>query len=172
MWPWVPKPKKFVINIFCVYAGLFYAALQQEIMRATSSVAANWLNTQSAAILREYEALQNRAVQLVFEAEANRTIRMTTDVSNKHIPAAIDRLMPRSPYNSSSSAIAAKVIEDIHFLQDRIERIKKLQTPNSTVLKTYQSMLESREAVLAWLRENGDLEEEQEETGDLSHRVG
>ena len=50
---------------------------------------------------------------------------MTSDVSNKHIPAAIDRLMPRSPYNSSSSAIAAKVIEDIHFLQDRIERIKK-----------------------------------------------
>jgi hypothetical protein len=108
----------------------------------------------------------------MFEAEENRNVRMTTDVSNKHIPAAIDRLMPRSPYNSSSSAIAAKVIEDIHFLQDRIERIKKLQTPNSTVLKTYQSMLESREAVLAWLRENGDLEEEQEETGDFSHRVG
>lgn len=91
---------------------------------------------------------------------------MNSDVPNKHIPAVIDRLMPRSPYNASSSAIAAKVIEDIHFLQDRIERIKKLQTPNSTVLKTYQSMLESREAVLAWLRENGDLEE------DLSHRVG
>ena len=91
---------------------------------------------------------------------------MNTDVKN--IPAVIDRLMPRSPYNASSGAIAAKVIEDIHFLQDRIERIKKLQTPNSTVLKTYQSMLESREAVLAWLRENGDLEEEE----DLSHRVG
>lgn len=97
---------------------------------------------------------------------------MNTDVSNKHIPAVIDRLLPRSPYNSSSSAIATKVIEDIHFLQDRIERIKKLQTPNSTVLKTYQSMLESREAVLAWLRENGDLEEEPEEADDFSHRTG
>jgi hypothetical protein len=85
---------------------------------------------------------------------------MTTEVDNKYIPAAIDRLMPRSPYNASSSVIAAKVIEDIHFLQDRIDRIKKLQTPNSTVLKTYQSMLESREAVLAWLRENGGIEEE------------
>ncbi len=86
--------------------------------------------------------------------------------NTKHIPTVIDRLMPRSSLDSSS-AIAAKVIEDIHFLQDRIERIKKLQTPNSTVLKTYQSMLESREAVLEWLRENGDLEEE-----DLSHHVG
>lgn len=93
---------------------------------------------------------------------------MNTEVNNKHIPAAIDRLMPRSPYNASSSAIAAKVIEDIHFLQDRIDRIKKLQTPNSTVLKTYQSMLESREAVLTWLRENGDLEEDE----DISHHVG
>lgn len=85
---------------------------------------------------------------------------MNPNVPEKHIPAAIDRLIPRSPYNASSSAIAAKVIEDIHFLQDRIERIKKLQTPNSTVLKTYQSMLESREAVLEWLRENGDLDNE------------
>lgn len=92
---------------------------------------------------------------------------MNQDVPSKHIPAAIDRLMPRSPYNASSSAIAAKVIEDIQFLQDRIERIKKLQTPNSTVLKTYQSMLESREAVLAWLRENGDIEDQDEE--DVSH---
>ena len=50
-------------------------------------------------------------------------------------------------------------LEDIQFLRDRIERIKKLQTPNSTVLKTYQAMLESRESVLDWLRENGDLDE-------------
>lgn len=93
---------------------------------------------------------------------------MNSDTPHKHIPAAIDRLIPRSPYNASNAAIAAKVIEDIHFLQDRIERIKKLQTPNSTVLKTYQSMLESREAVLLWLRENGDLEDNVDED-DVSH---
>lgn len=85
---------------------------------------------------------------------------MTREVPNKHLPPAIDRLIPRSPYNSSTSAIANKVLEDIQFLQDRISRIKKLQTPNSTVLKTYESMLESRESVLQWLRENGDLDED------------
>ena len=59
---------------------------------------------------------------------------------------------------TGNNAIANKVIEDIQFLKDRIERIKKLQTPNSTVLRTYQSMLESRESVLEWLVENGDAE--------------
>ena len=63
---------------------------------------------------------------------------------------------------TNSHAMATKVIEDIRFLSDRIERIKKLHTPNSTVLKTYESMLASREAVLQWLRENGELNEEQE----------
>lgn len=87
---------------------------------------------------------------------------MTSELTTKHIPESIDRLIPRSPYNASNNAIAAKVIEDIHFLKDRIERIKKLQTPNSTVLKTYQSMLESRESVLEWLQENGELELENE----------
>lgn len=92
---------------------------------------------------------------------------MNSETPDKHIPASIDRLIPRSPYNASSAAIADKVKEDILFLQDRIDRIKKLQTPNSTVLKTYQSMLESREAVLQWLRDNGDLDEE-----DLTHQTG
>lgn len=85
---------------------------------------------------------------------------MASDSQEKHIPSSIDKLVPRSHYNANNAAIADKVIEDIHFLQDRIERIKKLQTPNSTVLKTYQSMLESRQAVLEWLKENGDLEED------------
>lgn len=80
--------------------------------------------------------------------------------NNKYIPPAIDKLVPRSPYNASTTAIAAKILEDIQFLQDRIARIKKLQTPNSSVLNTYQSMLESRESVLQWLKENGDTEDE------------
>lgn len=89
---------------------------------------------------------------------------MTPEMPNKYIPSSIDRLIPRSPYNASTAAIAAKVHEDIHFLEDRIARIKKLQTPNSTVLKTYQSMLESRESVLLWLKENGDLNEDEDLT--------
>lgn len=83
---------------------------------------------------------------------------MSPKMPNNHIPPSIDRLIPRSPYNASTTAIAAKVLEDIQFLQDRIARIKKLQTPNATVLKTYESMLESRESVLQWLQENGGIE--------------
>lgn len=83
---------------------------------------------------------------------------MSREVPTKYIPPSIDRLIPRSPYNASTASIATKVLEDIQFLQDRIARMKKLQTPNSTVLKTYQSMLESRESVLQWLNENSDTE--------------
>lgn len=63
----------------------------------------------------------------------------------------------RDALATNSAAMVTKVIEDIRFLRDRIERIKKLHTPNSTVLKTYESMLTSREAVLHWMTENGDL---------------
>lgn len=84
---------------------------------------------------------------------------MTLETPPTHVPAAIDRLMPRSPYNTSTAAIAAKVLEDIHFLQDRIDRIKRLRAPDAAVLNTYQSMLESRESVLQWLRENEVFDE-------------
>ena len=82
---------------------------------------------------------------------------MSLDVSTKYVPVAIDRLMPRSMQNSSNSAIAAKVVEDIQFLQERISRLKKQQAPNTTILETYQTMLKSREAVLEWLKENDEL---------------
>jgi hypothetical protein len=85
---------------------------------------------------------------------------ISPEMHSNHLSTSIDRLIPRSPYNSNTSAITAKVIEDINFLQDRIARIKKLQTPNSAVLKTYQSMLESRESVLQWLNENGDADDQ------------
>lgn len=94
---------------------------------------------------------------------------MSSDVTTPYLPPSIDRLIPRPPYNNAStSAIAAKVLEDIHFLQDRIDRVQKQQKPNTTVLNTYQSMLDSREAVLMWLRDNGDLEDEEV----LSHLSG
>lgn len=68
----------------------------------------------------------------------------------------IEQLMPTSkhPYQADNMAVIEKVQQDIWFLTDRIERIKKLQTPNSSVLKTYITMLQSREAVLRWLEED------------------
>ncbi len=47
--------------------------------------------------------------------------------------------------------IAEKVRQDIAFLSDRLERLTRSSAPNPQVLKVYQDMLESREAVLFWL---------------------
>lgn len=93
---------------------------------------------------------------------------MTIEMRHKHIPEAINRLMPRSPYNLSNAEMATKVTEDIRFLQDRIERIKSQSAPNTTVLKTYQSMLESREVVLKWIHENSELDAEVSASGPTS----
>lgn len=82
---------------------------------------------------------------------------MFTDTALNTPPPPLDRLIPRSSYNASTAAIATKVLADIHFLQDRISRIKKLQTPDPMVLQTYQSMLDSRESVLQWLKDHGEL---------------
>lgn len=60
---------------------------------------------------------------------------------------------PQSGYH-----LAVKIKQDISFLQDRIERVKRLHTPNSSVLRTYESMLSTRLAVLDWMRDNGQLE--------------
>ncbi len=89
---------------------------------------------------------------------------MKQSENESDVNTTINRIMPQSAYNATtnSSAIATKVREDILFLQDRIDRIKKLQTPNSSVLKTYQSMLDSREAVLSWLQGNGEVEHNEE----------
>lgn len=75
-------------------------------------------------------------------------------------PAQISKIMPSAGPDISVDALARKVLEDIQFLQERIDRVSRLQTPNSAVLKTYQSMLESRQQVLAWLRENCELEDQ------------
>lgn len=71
----------------------------------------------------------------------------------------LDNILPPNGEDMSVSALVAKVIEDIQFLQDRIERVKNLQSPNTTVLKTYQSMLQSRQEVLVWLQANGGADQ-------------
>ena len=85
---------------------------------------------------------------------------MKTESPQAELESQIGRIMPLGSYGHSSNnaAVALKVKQDILFLLDRIERIKNLQTPNSSVLKTYQTMLESRQAVLHWLEENMELE--------------
>ncbi len=51
--------------------------------------------------------------------------------------------------------VRAKVIEDINFLRGRIDRIKRSNGAriNPSIVKTYESMLESREAILSWLED-------------------
>ena len=62
--------------------------------------------------------------------------------------------------------VIEKVIEDINFLQGRIDHIKRsaLAINNPSIIATYESMLQSRESVLAWLQEGT-----QEFTSQQSH---
>jgi hypothetical protein len=51
-----------------------------------------------------------------------------------------------------------KVEQDIAFLTDRIESMKKQPRPNAMLIDHYQSMLKSRESVLKWLMDGCDDE--------------
>ncbi len=56
----------------------------------------------------------------------------------------------------SPEEVMKKVIEDINFLRGRIDHIKRsaMAASNPTIIETYESMLQSRESVLAWLQED------------------
>jgi hypothetical protein len=58
-------------------------------------------------------------------------------------------------YNSQD--VANKVQHDILFLESRIALLHKQLNPNPMVLETYRQMLESRQAVLDWLNQAGDV---------------
>jgi hypothetical protein len=47
--------------------------------------------------------------------------------------------------------ISEKLHQDIAFLVDRIERLNHQTSPNPKIIKVYQDMLDSRNAVLDWL---------------------
>lgn len=47
--------------------------------------------------------------------------------------------------------IAEKIRADIAFLTHRLALLREHRSPNHVTIETYQGMLESREAVLAWL---------------------
>jgi len=63
-----------------------------------------------------------------------------------------ERVLSIGPRRVKVNSVTAKVLEDINFLRDRIDKIKRLNSPNKTILSTYEEMLESRESILEWLK--------------------
>jgi len=53
----------------------------------------------------------------------------------------------------NSEEVARKVEEDIAFLSERLQLLEQQSKPNAVILQTYKDMLESRRAVLDWLRQ-------------------
>jgi len=58
----------------------------------------------------------------------------------------------------NSEDIARKVEDDIAFLTERLQLLQQQNKPNTVILQTYKDMLESRHAVLQWLRQNSTPE--------------
>ena len=54
----------------------------------------------------------------------------------------------------NSEDVALKVESDIAFLTERLQLLEQQNKPNTVILQTYKDMLESRYAVLHWLRQN------------------
>lgn len=54
----------------------------------------------------------------------------------------------------NSEDVALKVESDISFLIERLKLLESQQRPNAIILQTYRDMLESRYAVLNWLRQD------------------
>ena len=53
----------------------------------------------------------------------------------------------------NSEDVARKVEGDIAFLTERLHLLEQQKKPNPVILQTYKDMLESRHAVLQWLRQ-------------------
>lgn len=54
----------------------------------------------------------------------------------------------------NSEDVARKVENDIAFLTERLHLLEQQTKPNTVIVQTYKDMLESRYAVLQWLRQN------------------
>lgn len=54
----------------------------------------------------------------------------------------------------NSEDVARKVESDIDFLLERMKFLERQSKPNGVILQTYKDMLESRRAVLTWLRQH------------------
>ena len=66
----------------------------------------------------------------------------------------------------NSEDVARKVESDIAFLSERLGLLEQQNKPNAVILQTYRDMLDSRQAVLGWLR----LGEEQADNGKIAKR--
>lgn len=64
-----------------------------------------------------------------------------------------DRTLVIGSQRVKLDAISNKVRQDIAFLSARIDAMKAQRVPNEAVLRTYESMLASRESVMEWLLE-------------------
>jgi hypothetical protein len=60
----------------------------------------------------------------------------------------------------NSEDVARKVENDIAFLVDRLRMLEQQRIPNAVVVQTYRDMLDSRYAVLGWLRCNNEVIQE------------
>lgn len=54
----------------------------------------------------------------------------------------------------NSEDVALTVEHDIAFLSERLRTLECQKLPNATMVQTYRDMLDSRLAVLHWLRQN------------------
>lgn len=52
----------------------------------------------------------------------------------------------------NSEDVAVTVENDIAFLSERLRTLERQAVPNTVMLQTYKDMLDSRHAVLQWLR--------------------
>lgn len=76
-------------------------------------------------------------------------------IANYNDKNSNDKDLKAHQASSNKQELARKTLEDIHFLESRIERIKLLSHPNTRILETYESMLLSRHSVLNWLVKQG-----------------
>ncbi len=52
----------------------------------------------------------------------------------------------------NSEDVARKIENDIAFLVERLRMLEQQKIPNAVIVQTYRDMLDSRYAVLGWLR--------------------
>lgn len=69
----------------------------------------------------------------------------------------------------NSEDVARKVESDITFLSERMHLLEKQSKPNQTILQTYKDMLESRQAVLGWLRQAAEAQHAEGNSAQAGH---
>lgn len=73
--------------------------------------------------------------------------------SNKTQALSDDKVLAVGKERVNLQTASSKLQADIQFLKERIEKMRGFKNPNQDTLKTYEEMLKSREAVLAWLQQ-------------------